>query len=197
MARCRSCGAEIVWATWPSGSRAPFDALPVVGGNVIIYPGYHGAAHRVPARGRPSLPLPPRNLPQEDVAQRVTQAMMFEAVCAIFDWDTTRMTASTRSRVGKVARELREAGGTPDMVAFAPSVLNQLWRSETNWGPEAVALWWSEVDRRWRLRERNLQRRASRSTEVQAEESDPASREENVRRARELLEQLTKDVEQG
>lgn len=36
-ATCGSCGAAIVWATLPTGSRMPLDAKPVLDGNVAAY----------------------------------------------------------------------------------------------------------------------------------------------------------------
>jgi len=34
--RCRTCGAEIFWATTRDGKRIPIDAVPVSNGNVLI-----------------------------------------------------------------------------------------------------------------------------------------------------------------
>jgi hypothetical protein len=36
-ARCRSCQAEIRWATLPDGKPMPLDANPVDGGNVAVH----------------------------------------------------------------------------------------------------------------------------------------------------------------
>ena len=35
--KCRSCGAEIVWAVTQLGKRMPVDVAPVVGGNLVLY----------------------------------------------------------------------------------------------------------------------------------------------------------------
>lgn len=45
--RCRSCGAEIVWATTENGKAAPFD-LKITGGQYIIDAA--GVAHHVRTR---------------------------------------------------------------------------------------------------------------------------------------------------
>lgn len=36
MARCRGCGAEILWALNGSGKREPVDAEPIANGNIEI-----------------------------------------------------------------------------------------------------------------------------------------------------------------
>lgn len=36
MSRCRSCDADIVWVTLPSGKHCPLDPQPVPGGNVVL-----------------------------------------------------------------------------------------------------------------------------------------------------------------
>jgi hypothetical protein len=36
VSRCRSCGAEIVWATTEAGKAMPLDAAPTVEGNVAV-----------------------------------------------------------------------------------------------------------------------------------------------------------------
>lgn len=46
-ARCRSCGAPVLWITTEKGKRMPVNAEPADGGNVIIDP-TSGIGHYVP-----------------------------------------------------------------------------------------------------------------------------------------------------
>lgn len=50
MARCRSCGAEIVWATSPTGKAMPLNAKPDPMGNVRVF-GPSGARSAVVLAG--------------------------------------------------------------------------------------------------------------------------------------------------
>jgi hypothetical protein len=45
MARCRSCGAEVIWAVTASGKRMPVDADPVPEGNVLLADDGDGTVH--------------------------------------------------------------------------------------------------------------------------------------------------------
>lgn len=47
MNRCRSCNAEIIWATFDSGRRVPLDAKPVENGTIAL----DGERARVLIRG--------------------------------------------------------------------------------------------------------------------------------------------------
>ncbi len=42
MAKCNSCGAEIIWAHTASGKAIPLDAEPVPFGNLVVVPGADG-----------------------------------------------------------------------------------------------------------------------------------------------------------
>ncbi len=37
-AKCKSCGASIIWCRSAAGNMAPIDADPVTDGNIAIYP---------------------------------------------------------------------------------------------------------------------------------------------------------------
>lgn len=48
---CRSCKARIIWTTSvKTGKRNPVDAVPVVGGNVLLVSGNNGPESRVLTR---------------------------------------------------------------------------------------------------------------------------------------------------
>ena len=114
---------------------------------------------------------------------------MFEAICDVFGWDPAVLPKSAKTRIGKVGRELREVGATPEMVRYSRKVLDQQFRADTQYGPEAIALWWGEIEKRWRLGQKA---RAISAAEVEDDWHGPTAEEleENRRRWRQMVTEL-------
>ncbi len=49
-ARCRSCGAEISWATSPTGTLMPLDGQPTTDGNLAVHRDTRGDLHARPLK---------------------------------------------------------------------------------------------------------------------------------------------------
>jgi len=81
------------------------------------------------------------------------QQDMYQALCDVFGWDAERLPRSAKTRVLKVGKELRDVGATPEQVRFARGVLDRRFGPDRLYGPEAIALWWGEVDKQWRAKE--------------------------------------------
>lgn len=120
---------------------------------------------------------------------------MFEAICDVFEWDPAVLPKSAKTRVGKVGRELREVGATPDMVRFSRSVLDRQFGPDTTYGPEAISLWWGEVEKQWRRRQRLARARAREKPQADLAPLTPQELAENRRRFRQMLDDL--GIEKG
>jgi len=115
------------------------------------------------------------------------QQEMFQAICDVFGWDPALATKSAKTRIGKVGRELREVGATPEQVRSAREVLDEMFE-HTTYGPEAIALWWQEIVNRYQAKER----RQRRLEEAREEYPEPTPEElaANRRRWKEMVESL-------
>ena len=116
--------------------------------------------------------------------------LMFEAICDVFGWDPAVLPKSAKTRVGKVGRELREVGATPDMVRFSRGVLDEQFGLDTKYGPEAIALWWGEIEKRWHQRQRALRRRETEHEELHDGPPTPEELEANRQRWRQMMSDL-------
>jgi hypothetical protein len=117
--------------------------------------------------------------------------LMFQAILDVFEWDAADVTPMAKARIGKVGRELRSVGATPEMVAFSREVLFARFGSE--FGPEAIALWWPEVARRWRQRQAAVERRAEQRWEPPP---DALPREVNARLTEAMWARLSGELSQ-
>lgn len=121
------------------------------------------------------------------------QQEMFEAICRVFGWRTNELTPTARTRIGKVAKELREAGATPAMVAWSPQAWDRMWGDDVpTLTDTALAAHWPEIAKRWRRREASLARRRSEDELLAVDEAELLPLEENRRRLRALIAGLGK-----
>lgn len=130
-----------------------------------------------------------------------TQAEVFEAVCRLLEWRIDVLTKTERLRIGRVAKELREAGATVEILDFGACVSGPMFMRMRERGTvpkaENVLDCWSEIDRRWQARQRSLAALAK-VAESPASMEEPLPIEENRRRWREMAKrysgELVKDV---
>lgn len=130
-----------------------------------------------------------------------TQAEVFEAVCTLLGWRTEALTKTERLRIGRVARELRAAGATVEILAFGEKVTGPMLALIRQRGhvpkPENVLDAWSEIDRRWQAHVKHL---ASKNGAPSREVADPLPLAENRRLWREMVERYghpVKNVEEA
>lgn len=85
------------------------------------------------------------------------QQDLFQAVCDLLGWSTSSLTPTVRSRVGKVAKELGEAGATPEEILWAREAWRRMWGSgedQPTLTDTALISWWPEIHRRYEARQR-------------------------------------------
>lgn len=90
----------------------------------------------------------------------LTQADAFEAVCDALGWDYRALTATSKAVVGKVAKELREAGASADEIRYVPTAWNRLWGEQDTptLTATAIAAHWPAMHSIW---ESHLRAKAS------------------------------------
>ena len=110
------------------------------------------------------------------------QQELFGAVCELLGWDFNALTPTAKTRIGKVVKELREAGATREQVLFARDAWDRMWggRDDTpTLTDTALMAWWPEIAKRWEARQRALEARARAQQEEQRLEEDALPREQN------------------
>lgn len=89
------------------------------------------------------------------------QQDLFQAVCDLLGWSTSNLTPTVRSRVGKVAKELGEAGATTEEILWAREAWGRMWGSgedQPTLTDTALISWWPEIHRRFEARQRTKER---------------------------------------
>lgn len=82
--------------------------------------------------------------PAPPAPRETTHSDLFGAICDACDIAAADLPSSSRARIGKVARELREVGATPARVAAAAENWSTLYR-EATLTPEALLKHWSQL----------------------------------------------------
>lgn len=124
----------------------------------------------------------------------MTQQEAFGAVCEALGWDPIYLTASARSRVGRVAKELVEVGATVEQILYVPDAWRRIWGDgidSPTLTDTAIVSWWPALMQQWLEKERRRQRNEAALLDAilaSKEEADNALPvEENRRRWRELM----------
>ena len=121
----------------------------------------------------------------------MTQKEAYGEILNLFGW--TVVTGTARGRIGKVAKELVEAGATPEMIQWAPRAWKLMWgdQSPPTLTDTALASHWPEIHRLWDQKETARQRREQREQEEKARQEridmEALPIEENRRRWKALM----------
>jgi hypothetical protein len=115
------------------------------------------------------------------------QQLMFQAVCDLFGWEMSTLTPTARTRIGKVAKELRAAGATTEMVAWSPKAWDRMWGDDVpTLTDTALAAHWPEIAKRWNRHERAIRTERARAA-LETIDTEPLPVDENRRRWRAMI----------
>ena len=126
------------------------------------------------------------------------QQAMFQAICDLFAYDPARLTATERTRIGKVAKELVAIETDPSLLAHAARAWDRIWRHQDVplFTEMAMVAHWSKIRP---LCERAIAARERQEIRELVAEPDPAdllTPEQNTRCMKALFDRVAGEITQ-